>query len=119
MTWRMAVHVLGDSGDTAAACNQKIRMPSHGSLASVGAVLKSTCTAVSSLDWRANRLVDALAKNPADRFRLPAEVRHLLATAEDTWEVALAQLGFVTHCANDLKVCDNNENGPSFWGDYP
>jgi len=114
-TWRMVAHILEDSGDTAAACKQTIWMPSHGSLASVGTVLKSNCTPVSTLDWRANRLVDALAKKAAAEFRLPAEIRHLLGNAEDTLERALAQLGFVTHCANNLKVCDNREDGTPFW----
>jgi len=50
-------------------------MPSHGSKAVIGHAIKSDGSVVTALDWRANRLVDALAKAAAGRGRVDDSIR--------------------------------------------
>ena len=82
-------------------------------MAAIGTIAKSDGAAITPIEWRANRLVDAFAKKAATGQRLPANVRNLLAVAEAAVESALAQLGVVTFEANNFPFCENKEDGSS------
>ena len=61
--------------------------------------------------WRANRLVDGLAKIAAGRHRLPDWAFKMLGAAAQLVKHAAAQLGVVTHRANNHKVAHLIEGG--------
>jgi hypothetical protein len=61
--------------------------------------------------WRANRLVDSLAKLAAGRHRLPAWAFKKIGAAALLVKHAAAQLGVVTHSANNHKVDQMIEGG--------
>jgi len=86
-------------------------MPAHGSKAVIGIALKSNNEAVTAIDWRANRLADALAKAAASRFRIPGNARRAIATALRTYEQAAAVAGIVTHAANNHHVSATAQDG--------
>ena len=54
--------------------------------------------------WRANRLVDLLAKSAARPLRVHSKVRKLIQTASHALEYSLAKLGVVTHAANNFET---------------
>jgi len=95
--------------------NERLRwMPAHRSRAAIGRALRSDGAAVTSRNWRANRLVDAVAKAAAYGDRLPSELRQLLATAYEATEHAAATLGLVTQAANNYQVSDWRLDGTCF-----
>ena len=63
------------------------------------------------LDWRANRLADALAKAAAGTRRRPQPQIEVLRSAEEAVRHAAALLGAVTHAANHCKVQATAPNG--------
>ncbi len=71
-TWQLVRAALDD--DFANAAVLLTWMPAHCSAAAIGnAVMSNGCT-VTALHWRANRLVDLLAKAAANEYRLPKAV---------------------------------------------
>ena len=78
-------------------------MPSHQTTASIGKRDLSNGEKLSVVDWRANRLVDALAKLAAARRRAPMAVTRLLASTNAAVKHAAKLLGCVTHQANNFK----------------
>jgi hypothetical protein len=79
-------------------------MPAHGAQHSIGVATKSDGVAISPLDWRANRLVDALAKLAAQESKVPKEALELADSATAAVSFAMAKLGAVTHAANHFPV---------------
>jgi len=77
-------------------------MPSHLARGAIGTALKSCGGVVTSVDLRANRLADALAKLGALSYRAPQQLRDLLRDAEATVELLAGQLGRVTAAANSF-----------------
>ena len=75
-------------------------MPAHRSRAAIGTARRSDGEFVSYIDWRCNRLVDALAKVAAHRSRAPALLRTLLRDASQAVEYSAAVLGMATKGAN-------------------
>ena len=59
-TWGMIAHAL--DGDFRGACTMAKWMPAHGAAQTIGVALDSSGNAISSIMWRANRLVDLAAK---------------------------------------------------------
>jgi len=88
-----------------------IWMPSHTSRASIGRARRSDGRPISGTEWRANRLVDGLAKRAAHSQRVPATTRRLLQDARDTLEFCAAQVGCVTFAANNLPHTVWREDG--------
>jgi len=86
-------------------------MPAHGSRGVIGIALKSNNETVTAIDWRANRLADALAKAAASRFRIPSGTRRAIATALRTYEQAAAVAGIVTRAANNHCVSATAQDG--------
>ncbi len=54
--------------------------------------------------WRANRIVDCLAKMAAGHDRIPRWVMQQVADAAKLVQYSAAKLGAVTHAANNLSV---------------
>ena len=86
-------------------------MPAHLSLAEVGEAKLSDGVRLTTVDWRANRLADALAKAAARR-RLPYRgIDSLLAVAAKAARHAARLLGRVTHSANNHTVMEIGPDG--------
>ena len=79
-------------------------LPAHRTRAAVGVATLSDGRVMSWTDWRANRLVDALAKSAARMRPMPPRVGTLLASASAAAQHAAALLGAVTHAANHHVV---------------
>ena len=80
---------------------QRLRwMPAHGAQSSIHRARRSDGLHLTALDWRANRLVDALAKAAAQQHRVPKQLRQFVDDAAAALEYALAKLATVTYAAN-------------------
>ena len=78
-------------------------MPAHQTASCVGNRTKSDGTLITSLEWRANRLVDGLAKLAASDGATPASTATLLGSAEALVRHSAAVLGAATHNANNYQ----------------
>ena len=80
-------------------------MPAHlSAAAAVGHASLSNGAKMSMVDWRANRLVDALAKQAAAGRRAPMAIRRLLESGRVAAKHAAKLLGRVTHAANNCEL---------------
>jgi len=79
-------------------------MPAHQTTSAIGCKELSNGDNLTVADWRANRLVDALAKQAATGRRAPMAITRLLASSRRAVEHAAALLGQVTHAANNFVV---------------
>ena len=86
-------------------------MPAHGALHTIGLREKSDGCPVTSLDWRANRLADAVAKAGAACVRTPASARILNNRVRNAYEHALVKLAAVTVAANRHETSTIHEDG--------
>ena len=86
-------------------------MPAHCSLASVGEVKLSNGARLSMIDWRANRLVDALAKRAAARRAASPACIALLDAAGQAARHAAMLLGRVTHASNHFVHVTTDPDG--------
>ena len=86
-------------------------MPSHKSVQDVCKLRDSKGRLITALMWRANRLVDALAKLSATLHRLPEEALRKVDIARQLVKYEAAKLGVVTHRANNHKVTGLDEGG--------
>ncbi len=86
-------------------------MPAHQSIAMVGERKLSDGSRLSTVDWRANRLVDSLAKQAAAERELPRAAARLLDSAAAAVRHAATLLGRVTHGANNLELQVVDEDG--------
>ena len=84
--------------------HELVWMPAHGSAGTIGSATMSNGEKVGPLHWRANRLVDLLAKSAARPLRVHCKVRKLIQTASHALEYSLAKLGVVTHAANNFET---------------
>jgi hypothetical protein len=93
-------------GDTAAAVEQGklLWMPAHLTRTAAGAMRKSDGSPVSMVDWRANRLADAVAKSAAGAPTSTMHAVRCLKSAGDVLRHEAAVLGAVTCAANTLRV---------------
>ena len=72
-------------------------MPAHQTSAGVGVKVLSDGRRLSWIDWRANRLVDAVAKQAAAQRQAPAAILRILKSAQTAGRHSAALLGRVTH----------------------
>jgi len=86
-------------------------MPSHGSKTVIGRAIKSDGSAVTALDWRANRLVDALAKAAAGKGRVDKSLLAFWDAAGEAVEFCAATLGMVTYAANNVRESAQRADG--------
>ena len=83
---------------------QKLKwMPAHGASSSIGRALDSNGNTLTAVEWRANRLVDALAKMAAKQKRVPTRLTQLVEAAAEAVEFYAARLGRVTFEANHFR----------------
>jgi len=106
-----AVIAAALDGDLANLTREKklVWLPAHQTTAAIGERLLSNGRLFSAIDWRANRLVDALAKKAAAERQAPAAITRLLGSAKAAVRHAAALLGEVTHAANNHRT---NVTGP-------
>ena len=100
--WHQIGHCL--DGDLAVLSQCLSWMPAHISLAMIAYQSISDGKALTTVDWRANRLVDAIAKAFARDFRPPKHIRDHVQSARAMYKHATALLGVVTHRANHHTV---------------
>ena len=79
-------------------------MPAHQTVAAIGHRLLSNGHEMNAVDWRANRLADALAKQAAAERQAPSAVTRLLSSGKAAVKHAAALLGEVTHAANNCVI---------------
>ena len=91
--------------------NELAWMPAHTSRAAIGRRLRSDGRPVSKKDWRANRLVDKLAKTAAGFKAPPKDLLKLLKAANDATEHAGACLGLTTFAANNYRETSGRPDG--------
>ncbi len=103
--WMEVFGIMQDMGASIEDALQQLRwMPAHGPKSSIGVALKSDLRLVSALEWRANRLVDSLAKSAADPRRCPLRHVRTVSTAAAAVTFSLCRLATVTHAANHYQV---------------
>jgi hypothetical protein len=107
--WQMIITAL--DGNLQCLAGLLVWMPAHQSLRSVGEMKLSSGQRMSVVDWRANRLVDALAKASAAEVRSLEPARLLIASASEAVKHAAMLLGRVTHAANNHIVTVTAEDG--------
>ena len=89
-------------------------MPAHQPLSAIGSAVLSSGKLLTGVDWRAKRLVDALAKRAATMSQAPRPVRCMLESGQIAVKHAAALLAAVTHAANNHKVPVQHPDGT--WG---
>jgi hypothetical protein len=90
-------------------------MPAHQSAAAIGQKIKSNGHPTTSLEWRANRLVDGLAKLAARKNATPSATLKLVNSAEALVRHTAAQLGVATFNANNHRRQVTNDDGSTGW----
>jgi hypothetical protein len=109
--WNLIFNVL-DGGCHAALANSRVVwMPSHRTVASIGNVRKSNGKFITALDWRANRLVDKLAKLGAQQHCVPDLAVDKYNAAMAAAEYFAALVGTVTFKANHHLVQVTRRSG--------
>jgi len=86
-------------------------LPAHLPMAAIGERRLSNGTRLTAVDWRANRLVDALAKQAAATRQAPAPVIEMLMSAKAAVKHAAALLGEVTFAVNNHSITVTNPDG--------
>ena len=86
-------------------------LPAHLSHSAIGEAKLSDGSRLTAVDWRANRLVDKLAKIAAGAQAEPRNVTDLVESLDVATAHAAALLGLVTHAANNHKVTEHDEHG--------
>ena len=86
-------------------------MPAHGGRNTIGVAIKSDNTPVTRVDWRANKLVDLLAKSAAAPDRFGPAIRKRIEEASFGIRFSLCRLGCVTHAANHYKSAETLPSG--------
>ena len=99
----MAIIAANLDGNIAAMTTAKklVWMPAHQGVGAIGTALKSNGRPITPLEWRANRLVDAIAKFEASRGMAPQTTVDLLTSATALVRHTAAQVGAATYLANN------------------
>ena len=105
----MAVHAL--DGDFRRAADAVTWMPAHGAAHTIGVARDSNGECITAIMWRANRLVDVLAKSAAGRLRLPKWIFRQVEDMAALVQHHCAKLGVVTRMANAHTVTVQGEDG--------
>ena len=108
--WAMLFQQLDDVELPTAAIDALVWMPAHRSRTAIGTARNSNGDFVSEMDWRANRLVDLLAK-AAFRHRVPEALRLLLANAAAAVTFHAAMAGITSHASNNSPTSSIAEDG--------
>jgi hypothetical protein len=102
--WNMIFPLCDDMVCASIINKLLIWMPSHNAVSSIGTALRSDGKYVTAIDWRANRLVDRLAKLAAAQHGVPDIAMRIFGQAHKAAEYCAAFLGTVTHRANHHSI---------------
>ena len=94
--WKGIFHALDNVDDPDRYGSRLVWMPAHGAIHTIGNVTKSNGAAITSIDWRATRLVDALAKLAAACHQVP----RLLEAGAKAVEHCAGLVGVTAFAAN-------------------
>ena len=97
--WRQIADTL--NGDFTQLRQRLVWMPAHTKAEAIGHKKKSDGSRVTTTQWRANQLADVLAKRAAMKSPLREEAQAKIEDAGNALIFAAAQLGVVTHAANN------------------
>jgi hypothetical protein len=111
--WSMVAHIVGDDLSSIVNSGKLVWMPAHKSQKAVGVAQLSNGQLLTTIDWRANRLVDGLAKAAAKSLAAPSQVSAFLRSADAAAAHAACLLGVVTHEANNHRVTAVADGGGS------
>ena len=100
--WKMIAHQL--DGDITQLSSRVVWMPAHQTAAVIGTRLKSDNRTVTSLDFRANRLVDKLALHFAAQSQEAKWGEVMVSSTKAAAKHALMAFGKVTFEANNHKI---------------
>ena len=109
--WCRIAHVLDGDVAELVSSGKVVWMPAHKSHTAIGNVHLSNGAALSATDWRANRLVDSLAKAAASSLAAPRDVAAFLRSADAAAAHAACLLGIVTHAANNHQALVDGDGG--------
>ena len=112
--WGLIAATMDGDITSMVADKQLVWMPAHQPLSAIGVKTLSNGRLLTAIDWRANRLVDALAKLAAGTREAPLAVVRLLESGRAAVKHAAALLGAVTYAANNCMLPVQNEDGS--WG---
>ena len=109
--WRMVAHTL-DGNIAQLATEKKLSwMPAHQPPAAIGVALKSNGRTISAVDWRANHLVDGLAKLAAAEGASTIQEANLIHSAEVLVKHCAGQLAASTFAANNYVEHYTDDKG--------
>ena len=109
--WVQIAHALDGDIRRLVSHDNLIWLPAHLTLQAVGERKLSNGARMTIIDWRANRLVDALAKMAAEQSRLLHALLALLKTTTLAAQYSARLLGRVTFAANNCLKLVHNEDG--------
>ena len=101
--WKTIFHALDDLDDPERYGRRLVWMPAHGATHTIGKVTKSNGSAITSIDWRANRLVDALAKLAVACHQVPDSAAQLLEAGAKAVEHFAGIVGITAFAANHYE----------------
>ena len=110
--WTSISAALEGSFEEFVASEKLVWMPAHQTIQGVGERRKSDGSKLTMVDCRANRLVEALAKIGPERWQTDGSIWKMVDAATALLKHRAAQLGAITHIANncpDLQVNDKGE----------
>ena len=100
--WHMITQAL--DGDVTKLADKLVWMPAHQGTSAIGYIIKSNGKRLSSIDYRANRLVDKLAAHYAKLSPKAKAGEKLVNDVKMAATSALATLGEITWAANNCKT---------------
>ena len=109
--WRAIAHHLDDQLAEFVSRGCLVWMPAHQSLATFRSRMKSDGKDMTTLDWRANRLADALAKAAAVPNRIDTRLRLLMQSFDSLALHDARLLGQITQAANACQITVVDEHG--------
>jgi hypothetical protein len=111
--WKQISISLDGKIEVLATADRIVWMLAHKSIWDIDGLRRSDGLMVSTLDWRANRLADALAKMGAPVSSMAQSIVRLFSTACEAAQYECALLGVVTNAANNCKTVITLADGTS------
>ena len=109
--WNLISGILDGDFSGLADHRRLVWLPAHQGFGAIHSRVLSDGKLYSVIDWRANRLVDAIAKAFANDHAVPCLVSALTLSARCAVRHSVALLGCVTHAANNHIVQETSDDG--------
>ena len=109
--WVCVANILDGDLTALERTNLLVWQPAHQTVQSIGQRHGSDGRKITAIDWRANRLVDALAKQAAEEVRATKQARNLIQSGREAARHAACCLGQITLAANNHKAERIGEDG--------